>query len=362
MKHNLPLLLLVAVLFSSCSQVYHYVQVFEAKSSQSSQTKKESGGMLYEDNNCTLYYIFWAKGGDASFAIHNKTDKIMYVDLSKSFFIRNGIANDYYKERAWSQTSTNTFGTQETTSTSVTNNTSYSSGIKATYLGDFGTLPFSTADPVSTSANIQRTESDGILRSVATANSFATSTSSSIGMKEQRIIAIPPHASKIVTEYAINTTLLLDCDLSRYPEEKASITFDEQNSPLKFSNYITYRLEDNTQDIVVKNDFYISKVTNYAQPAIYTFVERAKKPCQNVTSDDSKDYKDKYPVKVYDKVFNIDRSNCFYLEYKIQTNRQLYKKGGGSYYYDGYYNGYTKGEYDEQSAYKQRLLNPFVKP
>lgn len=348
MKHNFFLLLCVAILFSSCSAVYHYVQVFEAKSSSKAvQIKNEGGGMLYEDNNCAVFYSPWANGGDASFAIYNKTNEIMYVDLSKSFFIRNGIANDYYKERAWSETNTSTIRTQTTTSTAAYGNLSYSYGVGATYLGNFGSLPVTSSDPILTTANAQKTESYGLLRSAAIANSFATSKSSSISVKEQKIMAIPPHASKIVAEYSISTELLLNCDLNRYPEHSASISFNENNSPLNFTNYITYKLGNSEEEIVVKNEFYIAAVTNYAKPTIYKYVEREKKPCQNLTSDESRTYKENYPFKVYDKIYLINTSNCFYLEYDKQSKRKLYKEGE-TYYYNDLYNGYTTISPDDQ--------------
>lgn len=364
MKSNQFALLLVAILFSSCSQIYHYVQVFEASSSsQSTSIENKNGGMIYEDNNCILFYSFWKNGGDASFAIYNKTNEIMYIDLSKSFFIRNGIANDYYKGRAWSETNTNTLGAQTTTSIAASEKVSYSYGVGATYLGDFGVLPFTTSSPISTSANAQKSETYGLLRSTAITNSYATSSSSSISIAEQKIMAIPPHSSKIILGYSISSTPLRDCDLNRFPEEKASITYTEENSPLSFLNYTTYRLGESTTDIVIENKFYISKVTNYAQPSAYTFVERKKIPCKNLTDDDSKDYKDTYPVKVYDKVYNFDCTSSFFLEYSIQSNRKLYKKGNQEYFYDRHYGGWTLGgSNDEQAEYRQRLLNPFAKP
>ena len=92
MKTKFLSLLCVAVLCASCAQTYHFVQVFETKSSnQSTPIKQQSGGLVYEDDECLVFYSLWANGGDASFGIYNKTDQIMYVDLSKSFFIRNGI-------------------------------------------------------------------------------------------------------------------------------------------------------------------------------------------------------------------------------------------------------------------------------
>lgn len=350
MEHKFFILPFLAFLLSSCTAVYQYVQVFEAKSSsQSGQIKNEGGGMLYEDNNCAVFYSLWANGGDASFAIYNKTDEIMYVDLSKSFFIRNGIANDYYKERSWSEVSTSTNSTQTISSTTAYGNASYSYGVGATYFGKFGTLPLTSADPILTTSNAQWTESDGLLRSAALANSYATSKSSSISVKEQKIIAIPPHASKIVAAYSISTELLLICDLNRYPEQSASMSFNEDNSPLNFMNYLTYKLGNDHQEMVVKNGFYIEKVTNYAKPSIYKYVEREKKPCQNLTTDESENYNENYPLKVFDKIYLINTSNCFYLEYEKHSNRKLYKGDAVTYYYNDLYEGYTTVNPEDQS-------------
>lgn len=348
MKHSFFSLLCVAILFSSCSSVYHYVQVFETQSSkQSAPVKQQNGGLVYEDDECLVFYSLWANGGDASFGIFNKTDQIMYVDLSKSFFIRNGIANDYYKERAWGETTTNSASTQVSTSIAASGNLSYSYGASATYLGNFGNLPFTTYDPILTSVNAQKSESYGYLRSAALANTYAISTSTSISAKEQKIIALPPHSSKIVSEYAIANSILLDCDLDRYPSEQASISFNEANSPLHFSNYITYRLGDNQQEKVIENNFYVSKIINYAQPYTFEYVERAKRPCQNLTEDDSKNYKDTYPIKVYDKIYKFNTGNCFYLEYEKLSNRILYKTNDlKTYYYNETYQGYTTGDSD----------------
>ena len=348
MKHSFFSLLCVAILFSSCSSVYHYVQVFETQSSkQSAPVKQQNGGLVYEDDECLVFYSLWANGGDASFGIFNKTDQIMYVDLSKSFFIRNGIANDYYKERAWGETTTNSASTQVSASIAASGNLSYSYGASATYLGNFGNLPFTTYDPILTSVNAQKSESYGYLRSAALANTYAISTSTSISAKEQKIIALPPHSSKIVSEYAIANSILLDCDLDRYPSEQASISFNEANSPLRFSNYITYRLGDNQQEKVIENNFYVSKIINYAQPYTFEYVERAKRPCQNLTEDDSKNYKDTYPIKVYDKIYKFNTGNCFYLEYEKQSNRILYKTNDlKTYYYNETYQGYTTGDSD----------------
>ena len=274
MKHYSFLLLFVAISLSSCSLLqYNYVQVFEA---QSSTVKNQDDTMVYEDDNCAIRYALWAEGGDASFAIYNKTDEMLTIDPGKSFFIRNGIAQDYYTN--------------------------------------------------------------------------------------QPVIAIPPHTSRIMKAPLLKEDLLLDCDLDRYPEETASISYNEENSPLCFTNYITYSIGKSTTQKVIENKFYISKITNYAEPYAYSYVERPKRPCQNLTDDDSKTYDDSYPTKVYDLVYKFNLSNRFYLKYHKWSNRKLYKYNGKRYFYNETFKGYTTINSNEDSDYKRRLLHPFAQP
>lgn len=359
MKNKYLWLLLVALCLGSCSQMYNYVQVFETQS-QSEKIKAADKGLLYEDEHCSIYYSFWANGGDASFSIFNKTNEIMYIDLSKSFFIRNNIANDYYKEREWGEARSISSSVEVSSATSSSENISNTYGVSAAYVGNYGTLPVTEHDPILTTASASVTDSYGIVYTTAVANSLATSRTVSSAIKEQKIMAIPPMSSKIVIEYYISDNLLLDCDLDRYPEEKASLEFSETNSPLHFTNYVTYTLGGSSQEQVIKNTFYVSKITNYAEPFAITYQERTK-PCQNRTSDDSKDYKPNYPVKVYDPYYTFDISNCFYLKYNILSKRKHYKDTR-KYYYNSEYNGYTEMGTDEQSEYQQRLSNPFAKP
>ena len=358
MKHNYLWLLLVVLCLNSCSQLYNYIQVFETKS-LSEKIKAADKGLLYEDAHCSIYYSFWANGGDASFSIFNKTDEIMYVDLSKSFFIRNNIANDYYKEREWGEARTLTSSVQTSTAASASGSKSKTYGASATYLGNYGTLPVSEQDPILTTVSSNITESYGIVYTTAVANSLATGRTVSSAIKEQKIMAIPPMSYKIVIEYAISDNILLNCDLDRYPTEKASLEFDVTNSPLIFTNYVTYKLGESSPEQVIKNTFYVSKITNFAEPFAFSYLERIK-PCQNLSSDDSKNYKPSYPVKVYDRYYTFDISNCFYLQYNIWSNRELYKDTS-KYYYNYLYDGYTATGTDAQNDYQQRLLDPFGK-
>lgn len=285
---KLFLLFIAVMILGSCSQLYTFVQVFEAKPTYTSDAfTKTEHGYEFENANCIINYNFWGEEGYAGFMVSNKTTEIMYIDLSKSFFIRNGKAFDYYKNRIF--------------------------------------------------------END-----------------SSEKVVEKPFVAIPPSSSKIISEYTIFKCLVLNCELNRFPEEQDSILYDIWDTPLQFSNYITYKVGDNGEEVTIQNHFYISKITNYAEPYLYRFVEK-QKPCQNMTDETSKDYKEKYPIKVYDKLYNIETANCFYINYSVYSKRRLYK-GRMAFLYDERYDGYIKMGSDERSDYLQKLIDPLAKP
>lgn len=344
MKKIYPFLLLSATLvLVSCSQVYHFVQVFETQSANDkAPLTKVNNGLCYEDDDCAVFYTLWAEGGDASFAFLNKTDEIIYIDLTKSFFIRNGLANDYYHDREWSESKTSSSRVQYTSSSAAYASRSNTYEASAAYVGNFGQLPLSTREPIATSASVSRTGSSGFLFSSSVSNAYATSKAVGVTEKEKPIIAIPPHSTKILTDYSISMALYKDCDLARFPSEQSSVSFTKDDSPLSFENYVTYKIGNNPQERVVENKFYVSKITNYARPYTRQYVKRENKPCQNMTDDTSINYNNEYPIPVYDLYITIDTYNSFYLEYKTISTQKLYNFKTGTYYYNEEYDGYVK--------------------
>ncbi len=64
--------------------------------------KSNENSLIYEDDNCIVSYNLWAERGDIGFRCYNKTNSNIYVNLEESFFILNGIAHDYFKNRVYS--------------------------------------------------------------------------------------------------------------------------------------------------------------------------------------------------------------------------------------------------------------------
>lgn len=77
-------------LTSCASQFYHQVATF---SSEDAKLKKDQ--YIAENDIISIDYNFWAENGCFKFTITNKTEKEVKIDLLKSYYIINSIAEDY---------------------------------------------------------------------------------------------------------------------------------------------------------------------------------------------------------------------------------------------------------------------------
>ena len=82
--------LLLPVLLISCTKpLYHVASV------QSEQVKRIEDDFVFENDELRVVYNLWEPGGRMRFLLFNKTDNPLYVDWSKSFFIRNDTKTRY---------------------------------------------------------------------------------------------------------------------------------------------------------------------------------------------------------------------------------------------------------------------------
>ena len=130
----------------------------------------------------------------------------------------------------------------------------------------------------------------------------SVSSSQSVSVEEKKVISIPSYSSKIVSEYSINYSLFSSCDQKLFPSKKQvkALSFNSNNSPLTFSNIITYKVGENGSYQNVVNEFYISDITNISQKN--ELVKYKIKDCDN-NSIEKKKMKDA-------------ASNRFYISYK----------------------------------------------
>lgn len=96
-------------------------------------------------------------------------------------------------------------------------------------------------------------------------SSIAGASSSNLAYKEKPVVAIPPHASKTFSEYTIMGDVIQDCSISLMVEKgkPEGKTYTASESPINFTNYISYKKGENGVYKVVSNSFYLSGYNNY---------------------------------------------------------------------------------------------------
>lgn len=228
--------------------------------------------LVYEDENCKILYNLWDNGGDIGFRFYNKTAKNIYLNLGESFFILNGIAYNYYKDRV--------FTNSKNSGISISNNTTTSKSV--TGINYFDLIQ---------SNRISSTNSMGGM----------ASSGFSVSYNEEKIICIPSLTSKLITEYSINFSVFRDCDLLRYPTKKQIKTkfFSKLNSPFVFSNRLEYTVGQSGNPEVFENEFYVTEITNY--PENEMLEARAGEFCGEVSAVATEYFKSSSPDKFYIK-------------------------------------------------------------
>jgi len=180
------------------------------------------------------------------------------------YYVVNGTAYDYYQQR--------------TSSNSFTNTTHHNAYYYNYYYDSY----------------INNVVSSGSVRQIA--------------YMEKGIINIPPHTGKSISEYNIIRELYRDCDLFLYPGRKEikSANFNQNNTPLKFYNYLTYIFNTHVQnEKVVKNEFWVSQITNY--------------PKDKIVESKNHEFCEQKSMARYDH-FTVNRKNRFYYKYIREQN------------------------------------------
>ena len=166
----------------------------------------------------------------------------IYLNLERSYFIINGIANRYYQNRIFSSSSNKATATSK------------SAGISKAVTG-FNYLNLIQSNRYSASSSVSEIASSG----------------QGVSFTEEPILCIPKKTSKFVREFSIAQSLFRDCNLLRFPTGKGrnAVTFTEAESPLNFSNRIVYFVGNSGDPIEFENGFYVTEVANYNEKQMF---------------------------------------------------------------------------------------------
>lgn len=240
MKTKVLLFVAIAIVFSSCT-VTSFYQVYKAKPIDN--TTLQENKLVYEDDNCKVSYNLWSNGGNIGFQFFNKTDKNLYLNLDQCFFVLNGVSYNYFLDRVY--TSSSSSGINSLQSASVSRS--------------FAGINYSN---LFQSNSLSASSSVGVI----------SASGYSVSYKEEKVVCVPSKTSKPISEYSINKTLYRDCNLLKYPSAKKVkvLEFNSSDSPLVFSNRISYTLGESTTSIKFENSFYVSEISNQPEDAVMT--------------------------------------------------------------------------------------------
>ena len=248
---------------------------------KSDALKQEDNSLVYENNDLKVMYNLWGENGSVGFILQNKTDKDLFVDMDKTFFIFNGQANDYFKNREYSAATTDV--------------ASVGYGFSQTYWGVNGFWPTQNYVPTTASAltKLMKGQSHGITT------------------KEKLIVCIPAHAYKVISEYKVSPRFVKTCERSKdFPKRTANVAnYSESSSPVKFKNRIAYSFDSDCKNLQhIENSFYVSSVTNYSKKAAVEKV-REKTDCYSSQKQKRQYFKIGGPDKFYKTYQSQGRGN-----------------------------------------------------
>lgn len=228
------IIIILSIIFTSCSSnLSIFYQIYETKSDNVTFVNED---YYYENSEIKISYDFWNEYGNPGFTIYNKTQKNIYLNLEDSHFIINGIAHDYYLNRTFTNSITESSGlnTTETTYRAKRNN-----------LVDFVDLISGKGKKSGSSES--------------TSSITLSSSENSVSYSEKKVIIIPSNSSKIINEYEVNYNVYRGCNFLRFPDEDEikPIQFTKENSPYVFSNIICYSIDkDLKNQKIISNDFW----------------------------------------------------------------------------------------------------------
>lgn len=234
---TLSLILLLLISMTSCKTNFYQVYTVETEGAE-----QVDNSLVFENNDCKVYYNLWSNNGKLSFVFLNKTDKDIFINLGQTFFIKNGFAIDYYQGRTYTdQTYVQTSSSISFGNTKLKGNGYWSNNI---YKEDVSVFE------------------NG--RSIKNVNARANA----VTIKEKEIVCIPAKCYKMFSYYSANPLRYITCDNNKdYPKDFVNVAdFNKQNSPLIFSNRIAYGFnKDAVAEKHMDNNFWISSIMNYSQ-------------------------------------------------------------------------------------------------
>ena len=214
---------ILSIALISCQPSTFY-QIYKTEIAESDNNSNQN--LIFQDDSVSFQYDFWSPNGNSGYIIQNNSSQNVYVNLEKSFYVRNGYPTPLFRNREF----TSSKGGKIVDAKATSNEFAYLLGTNYTN---------------NSRSNYSSVE----------AASF-----SSVSVAESKTLIIPPDCFIKVRGFAISPSLLADCDIPMAPKrgDEKMKKYDEESTPISFSNIIEYRIEDDI--FTTKHSFYVSEM------------------------------------------------------------------------------------------------------
>lgn len=279
----MAILSLIAFGFSSCKSYYY--QVYDV---DCDNMKTQDNSLVFENEDCKVLYNLWSNNGELKFAILNKTDKDIFVNMGQTFYTVNGKAEEYFQDRTYTR---RTYKQDAITTVSATG--------KANGVGAWGSNIYTESATAITNLFGKRS---------------VNSEENSYTVKEKEIVCIPAKCFKVFNYYKLNPAFSQTCETEKdFPKQTYHVgSYTKQNTPYLFNNRIAYSFTKNdVADKHIDNEFWISNITNYSQKAATEDV-KSKTECYDIKTSEKT------------KVFKIGSPNKFYKIYRNKDSQLVF--------------------------------------
>ncbi len=293
-------LLLVVIALASCSTAYQQI----ANISSPQMKIRDDGKFCYNEEDIVVDYNFWAENGRVSFVITNNSDKDIYVDLSRSFLVVNGMTFDYFKNRTFSTNASSTV--ISSSAYSGLNTYATANGMADAFSSYYGGMGISTA--LATASGYSRT--NGYSHRSSASNTIDVG----VEYSEKSGVWIPAHSARSFCEFSLLGAPYRQCGLARNPSkrEDATLTFTQNSTPLAFDNLLMLVVDG--VDHRLTNSFYIERVTNLLYDQTYN--DEIGEDCYGNKTEKN-------------RIFKFKSANRFYINYRMDsssTNDRINKR------------------------------------
>lgn len=239
-------------MLTSCYTTYY--QVYKVAPENARLTQNGSP-IFVTDDGLEFTYNLWGEAGNLRFIVHNTNDYDIIVDLTRSSFIRNNIAEDYYQgKQIENRVATAAYNSSEH-GVSTTRSVLAGSGDVHNYLGKSYDITLAISSIRNNTNYIQ-------------GKTIKNEWQSAIVYNEPETIRIPANSAKIIYSFDINSQRIVDSKL-KAEQNYNPIVFTKETSPLIMRNRIcAYR--EGKEPLYHDMSFYISGIGN-VQDLSYLF-------------------------------------------------------------------------------------------